>query len=103
VPVVLDGFLAAAAALAARALDAGVTDYLLASHASAERGARVALDALGLRPVLDLGLRLGEGTGGVLGIALVRTAVALQHSMATFATAGVTGRAGTPAEAIETP
>jgi nicotinate-nucleotide--dimethylbenzimidazole phosphoribosyltransferase len=89
VPVVLDGFIADAAALVAQALDANVTAYLMASHASAERGARAALAQLGLSPLLDLGLRLGEGTGAILGMALVRTAVALQGSMATFATAGI--------------
>jgi nicotinate-nucleotide--dimethylbenzimidazole phosphoribosyltransferase len=89
VPVVLDGLLSGAAALVAAALDPGVVPYLLASHASAEPGARVALARLGLEPLFDLGLRLGEGTGAVLGMALVRDAVALQAEMATFATAGV--------------
>ena len=88
-PIVLDGFLANAAALVAQALDSGVTDYLLASHASAERGARIATAALGKRPLLDLGLRLGEGTGALLALDLVRTAVETQLSMASFATAGV--------------
>jgi nicotinate-nucleotide--dimethylbenzimidazole phosphoribosyltransferase len=88
-PVVIDGFLASAAALVARAFDANVTDYLLLSHASAERGASIAAASLGKRPLLDLGMRLGEGTGAVLAMDLVRTAVALQHGMATFATAGI--------------
>ncbi len=96
VPVVLDGFLGAAAALIARAVDPDVVPYLLASHASAERGHRVALDALGLQPLLDLGMRLGEGTGALLGMDLVRTAVTTQLEMATFATAGLVGRNGTP-------
>jgi nicotinate-nucleotide--dimethylbenzimidazole phosphoribosyltransferase len=73
----------------AQAMDANVTGYLVASHASAERGARAALAHLGLAPLLDLGLRLGEGTGAILGMALVRSSVALQESMATFATAGI--------------
>ncbi len=89
VPVVLDGMLAGAAALLAAALDPGVVPYLAASHASAEPGARVALEHLGLAPLFDLGLRLGEGTGAILGMSLVRDAVALQAEMATFATAGV--------------
>jgi nicotinate-nucleotide--dimethylbenzimidazole phosphoribosyltransferase len=88
-PVVLDGFVATAAALVAKAFDAGVADYLLASHASAERGAAIASAALGQQPLLDLGLRLGEGTGALLALDLVRTAVDAQLSMATFATAGV--------------
>lgn len=93
-PVIVDGFPATAAALVAQAIDARVTEYLLASHASAERGATLATAALGLRPLFDLGLRLGEGTGAVLAIDLVRTAVELQLAMATFATAGVAGRDG---------
>ncbi len=91
-PVIVDGFLATAAALVAKAIDANATDYMLASHASAERGSVIATTALGKRPLFDLGLRLGEGTGAVLAIDLVRTAVELQLSMATFATAGVAGR-----------
>ena len=88
-PVVLDGFLAAASALVACAMDPRVGGYLVASHVSAERGGRVALAALGLEPLLSLGLRLGEGTGALLGIDLVRAAVELQAHMATFATAGI--------------
>jgi len=88
-PVVVDGFLASAAALVARAFDTNILGYLFLSHASAERGASVAAAALGKRPLLDLGMRLGEGTGAVLAIDLVRTALALQHGMATFATAGI--------------
>jgi nicotinate-nucleotide--dimethylbenzimidazole phosphoribosyltransferase len=91
-PVVVDGFIASAAALVACRLDAGLADYLLLSHASAERGAAIAAKALGKRPLLDLGMRLGEGTGAALAIDLVRTAVALERGMATFATAGVVGR-----------
>jgi nicotinate-nucleotide--dimethylbenzimidazole phosphoribosyltransferase len=93
-PVVLDGFLANAAALVARAIDPRVVDHLLASHASAERGSTIALATLGLKPLLDLEMRLGEGTGALLAIELVRTAVHAQLSMATFATAGIVGRAG---------
>jgi nicotinate-nucleotide--dimethylbenzimidazole phosphoribosyltransferase len=89
VVVVLDGFLASAAALVARAIDPGVTSWLVASHRSAEAGAAIALEALGLSPLFDLGLRLGEGTGAVLGIALLRDAIALDREMATFATAGI--------------
>jgi nicotinate-nucleotide--dimethylbenzimidazole phosphoribosyltransferase len=88
-PIVLDGFLASAAALVARAFDANVVEYMILAHASAERGAGIAADALGRRPLLDLGMRLGEGTGAALAIDLVRTAVALEQTMATFATAGI--------------
>jgi nicotinate-nucleotide--dimethylbenzimidazole phosphoribosyltransferase len=88
-PVVLDGFLSGASALVARGMCRDVTHLMVASHASTERGSGLVLDALGLRPLLSLEMRLGEGTGAVLGIDLVRSAVALQHEMATFATAGV--------------
>jgi nicotinate-nucleotide--dimethylbenzimidazole phosphoribosyltransferase len=94
-PLVVDGFLAGVAALVARAMDPSVVPYLVASHVSAERGARAVLETLGLQPLLDLGLRLGEGTGACLAADLVRTAVKTQLSMATFATAGIIGRHGT--------
>jgi nicotinate-nucleotide--dimethylbenzimidazole phosphoribosyltransferase len=92
VPLVLDGFLAGASALVAHALRPEAVRFFLASHESAERGSGVVLAALGLRALLSLEMRLGEGTGAVLGIELVRSAVALQRDMATFATAGIRGR-----------
>jgi nicotinate-nucleotide--dimethylbenzimidazole phosphoribosyltransferase len=92
VPVVVDGFIAGVAALVACAIDARVRDYLLASHRSAERGASALEAALGMRPLLDLGLRLGEGTGAILAAELVRHAVRLERDMATFSTAGVADR-----------
>jgi len=88
VPIVLDGFLAGAAALVARAIRPDVLPFLIASHLSGERGSQTVLEALRLEPMLSLGMRLGEGTGAVLGIELVRSAVALQGEMATFATVG---------------
>jgi nicotinate-nucleotide--dimethylbenzimidazole phosphoribosyltransferase len=88
-PVVLDGFVTNAAALVAKAMEPAVVPHLLASHASAEPGARVALAHLGLEPLLALDMRLGEGTGALLGLELVGAAVALQSEMATFATAGI--------------
>jgi nicotinate-nucleotide--dimethylbenzimidazole phosphoribosyltransferase len=93
VPVVVDGFIAGAAALVAVTLDPRARDYLVAAHRSAERGAGALLSVLGLTPLLDLGLRLGEGTGAVLAAELLRHAVRLQHDMATFSTAGVADRA----------
>jgi nicotinate-nucleotide--dimethylbenzimidazole phosphoribosyltransferase len=87
--VVLDGVVTNAGALAACALAPGLAPYLVAAHRSAERGADHALAALGLQPLLDFGLRLGEGTGAILAMDLVRTAVAAQGAMATFATAGI--------------
>jgi nicotinate-nucleotide--dimethylbenzimidazole phosphoribosyltransferase len=92
VPVVVDGFISGAAALVAVALAPGVRDYLLFSHLSAERGHRVVCEALDARPLLDLGLRLGEGTGAALAINLLRAAVRLQNEMATFASANVANR-----------
>ena len=92
VPVVVDGFIAGAAALVAVALDEGVRDYLVLSHRSAERGAGALIDALGLVPLFDLGLRLGEGTGAILAAEWIRHAVRLQRGMASFSTAGVADR-----------
>ena len=92
VPAVVDGFIAAAAALAARAFDAGVTDWLLASHVSEERGHALALRALGLEPLVDFRMRLGEGTGAALVVPLLNAAIALHNEMATFESAGVTDR-----------
>jgi nicotinate-nucleotide--dimethylbenzimidazole phosphoribosyltransferase len=94
VPVVVDGFISGAAALIAVALAPAVRDYLCFSHLSAERGHRVVCDALDARPLLDLGLRLGEGTGAALAMSLLSAAVRLQAEMATFASAGVAGRDG---------
>jgi nicotinate-nucleotide--dimethylbenzimidazole phosphoribosyltransferase len=94
VAVVLDGFVTNAAALVAARVEPNARDYMLASHVSPEPGASVALGQLGLVPLLSLGMRLGEGTGAALGIALLRTAVSTQLAMATFATAGIVGRAG---------
>ena len=89
IPVVVDGFISSAAALAAIRMAPAARHYLLASHRSAEPGHRHALDALGLEPYLDLGMRLGEGTGAALCIDLARAAVKLLTEMATFKSAGV--------------
>jgi nicotinate-nucleotide--dimethylbenzimidazole phosphoribosyltransferase len=91
-PVVIDGFIATAAALVAVRLCPASREYLLASHRSAEPGHRVLLETLGLAPYLDLGLRLGEGTGAALGIGLLRAALACYTEMATFTEAGVAGQ-----------
>jgi nicotinate-nucleotide--dimethylbenzimidazole phosphoribosyltransferase len=92
VPVVLDGFISGAAALIAVGLEPALRGYLLASHRSAEPGHRVALDRLGLVPLLDLELRLGEGTGAALAISLLEAAVKIVNEMATFGEAGVSER-----------
>ncbi len=95
VPVLLDGFIAAAAALVARAIDPRVADWWLAGHRSAEAGHRHALDALGLAPLLDLDLRLGEGSGAAVAVPVIRMALTLHAGMATFAEAAVAGPAAT--------
>jgi nicotinate-nucleotide--dimethylbenzimidazole phosphoribosyltransferase len=92
-PVVLDGFIAGAAALVAVALAPGVRPALFAAHRSAEPGHALVLEHLGLRPYLDLSLRLGEGTGGALFVHLARAATLLYREMATFKSAGVSGKA----------
>ena len=94
VPVLLDGVIACAAAVAARAFAPQVTDYLIAGHLSTEPGALRALDALGLQPLLDLGMRLGEGSGAVLALPVVAAAARVLRDMATFDSAGVSGHAG---------
>lgn len=93
IPVVLDGFIAGAAALIAVKLQPHCRDYLIASHQSVERGHGVILKQLGLMPLFDLSLRLGEGTGACLGIGLVQAAIKILTQMATFDEAGVSERA----------
>ena len=92
IPVVLDGFIAGAAALIAVGLQPRCKDYLIASHRSVERGHQAILDHLGLKPLLDLDLRLGEGTGACLGMGLVCGAIKILTEMATFDEAGVSER-----------
>ena len=92
VPVVLDGFIATAAALVAARLAPATRSYLIAAHRSAEPGHVRLLEALGLIPYLELGMRLGEGTGAALGIGLLRAALACYGEMATFKEAGVSER-----------
>lgn len=89
VPVIIDGVIAAAAALAAAALAPACTAAMVAGHRSAEPGAGVALGYLELEPLVDLGLRLGEGTGAVLALPIVASAVRVLHEVATFDSAGV--------------
>lgn len=91
-PVVLDGFITCAAALIAVALAPACREYLIVSHQSVERGHQVILEHLGLEPLLDLNLRLGEGTGACLGMGLVCAAIKIYTEMATFDEAGVSDR-----------
>ncbi|MGH6717439.1 MAG: nicotinate-nucleotide--dimethylbenzimidazole phosphoribosyltransferase [Bradyrhizobium sp.] len=92
VPVLVDGFIASVAALAAVRLNASCRAYLIFSHRSAEQGHRMVLDALHARPLLDLDLRLGEGSGAALALPILRLACALHNGMATFAEAAVPDR-----------
>jgi nicotinate-nucleotide--dimethylbenzimidazole phosphoribosyltransferase len=92
VPVVLDGFITAAAALVAARLAPDLRARLIASHRSVEPGHRIVLGALGLEPILDLGLRLGEGSGAALAIPVVGAAARILGEMATFEDAGVADR-----------
>ncbi|WP_433463283.1 nicotinate-nucleotide--dimethylbenzimidazole phosphoribosyltransferase [Spirillospora sp. CA-128828] len=97
VPVVLDGVIAGAAALAAAALCPDALGGCVAGHRSAEPGHAAAIEALGLRPLVDLELRLGEGTGALLALPLVQSAVRVLHEVATFDSAGVSEKdAGRP-------
>lgn len=88
-PVVVDGFISTAAAALAVSLVPRVKEYLIAGHLSAEGGHRHLLSHLGLEPLVDLGLRLGEGTGAAIGLFLAEAAVRLLNEMATFDEAGV--------------
>ena len=90
VPVVVDGVITLAALLTAEQLAPGVAARCIAAHRSVEPGASIALEALGLEPLIDLGLRLGEGSGAALAIPIVQAAAALLAEMATFPEAGVT-------------
>ena len=92
--VIVDGFIASAAALAADALAPALRDYLVFAHRSAEPGHAVVLDALGASPLLDLGMRLGEGTGALLAWPILRSAAAMLSDMASFESAGVSGPDG---------
>jgi nicotinate-nucleotide--dimethylbenzimidazole phosphoribosyltransferase len=89
--VVTDGFISGSAALAALALCPTAADYVFPSHLSAEPGHRVALDKMGFEPVLELDMRLGEGTGAALAMGIIDSACRMMSGMATFAEAGVAG------------
>ncbi|MBI1977090.1 MAG: nicotinate-nucleotide--dimethylbenzimidazole phosphoribosyltransferase [Candidatus Omnitrophica bacterium] len=92
VPLVLDGFITSAAGLVAYCLEPKLKDFLFASHLSVERGHQVQLEKMGLMPLLNLGLRLGEGTGAVLAMHLLEAACRILSEMATFEQAGVSER-----------
>jgi nicotinate-nucleotide--dimethylbenzimidazole phosphoribosyltransferase len=88
-PLLLDGFIATAGALVAVALAPAAADYLIAAHRSVEPGHQTVLDFLGLKPLLNLNMRLGEGTGAALGMLLLEASLKIYREMATFDEAGV--------------
>lgn len=95
IPVIVDGFISTAGAVAACAICPNVREYIVFSHLSQERGHRVIMEALKARPVLDLDMRLGEGTGAALAMTIVEAAVKIYSEMATFSGAGVSQKEGT--------
>lgn len=100
VPVVVDGLIAGAGLLVAARLAPGTLGYCVAGHRSTEPGASAALDELELEPVLDLGLRLGEGTGACLALPVVEAAARVLAETATFDSAGVTGKDAAPSSVL---
>lgn len=89
IPVVIDGFISTAGALIAYCIEPKVKDYIFAAHNSVEAGHKVMLDKIGLKPVLDLDLRLGEGTGAALAMLMIEAGIRIYKEMATFGEAGV--------------
>jgi nicotinate-nucleotide--dimethylbenzimidazole phosphoribosyltransferase len=94
VPVLLDGYVVTASAAVLQALDPGLLDHCMVGHRSTEPGHSRLCTSLGKRPLLDLNMRLGEGSGAALALGIVRAAVACHAGMATFAEAGVSGKSG---------
>lgn len=90
-PILVDGFIATAAAALAEAINPGVQPWLIYAHQSDEQGHQLALQRLGAEPLLNLNMRLGEGSGAVLAANIIREALALHNKMATFVEAGVSG------------
>jgi nicotinate-nucleotide--dimethylbenzimidazole phosphoribosyltransferase len=91
IPVVLDGFISTASAAIACAIEPKVKEFIFAGHCSTEPGHRVLLDFIGQRPLLDLGMRLGEGTGAALAMNIIEASARILSEMATFSSAGVAG------------
>lgn len=89
VPVVVDGFISTAAAIIACAIEPKVKDYLIPSHCSAEKGGKTALDLIGLQPMFDMGMRLGEGSGAAIAFNIVEAATYMVKEMITFEEAGI--------------
>ncbi len=93
IPVVIDGFISTAGALIAYCIDPKVKDYIFAAHNSVEIGHKAMLDKMGLSPILDLNLRLGEGTGAALAMLMIEAGLKIYKEMATFGEAGVSEKA----------
>ena len=89
IPLILDGFICCAAAACLEEAQSGVLDHAVAGHESAEAAHVILLNKLNKKPLLSLGMRLGEGSGGALAISIVKAALACHSGMATFAEAGV--------------
>ncbi len=94
IPVVIDGFISGAAALIAYHIEPKTKEYMIASHCSVEIGHKIILEHIGLRPLFNLDLRLGEGTGAALGISLADAAIKILTEMATFENAKVSQKSG---------
>ncbi|HLF87052.1 MAG TPA: nicotinate-nucleotide--dimethylbenzimidazole phosphoribosyltransferase [Nitrospiria bacterium] len=89
IPVLIDGFISTAGALIAYTLESKTKDYMFAAHNSVEQGHKIMLDKMGLRPILDLDLRLGEGTGAAMAMLIIEAGLKIYKEMATFGEAGV--------------
>ena len=89
IPVVIDGFISTAGALIAYSIEPAVKDYMFAAHNSVEKGHAIILEKMGLKPILDLDLRLGEGTGAAIGMFIIEAGLKIYREMATFDEAGV--------------
>ena len=92
VPVVVDGFISTAGALIAHLIEPRVAEYMFSAHRSVEQGQAAMLERMGLDPIVDLGMRLGEGTGSALAMMLLDSGLRIYREMATFADAGVSGQ-----------
>ena len=92
IPVLVDGFIAGVAALYAQALNSGVREWFIFSHKSKEPGHTHILKALQAKPLIDLNMRLGEGSGAAVAVSIIKNALALHNNMATFSQAGVAGK-----------
>ena len=98
IPVVIDGFISTAGALIACEIEPKVKEYIFAAHTSVERGHWIMLERMDLKPILNLNMRLGEGTGAALGMSMIEAGVKIYNEMATFGEAGVSERNDEPQE-----